>query len=515
MDQWNVRPPVLYLWSRHDWADKHKAIAQEHGHLCPSKQEELEKGKTSDTLRVRQPVESEKGKISDLSRLRQQEDSGIIGKGSETSRPKQLESEKGQSSKTSDDHIHLNDTFLMKESTMLADEPEDSKSGSVVSEFHKNGSTKPSKKDSDRESRDSRDRCPNLSPEVPCKRPRFEDRPRRGDGETSEESRRDSKRPPLDEINQRPHASPNVSDHRSSLDGFLSTSVEMPPYAEVGGTGHQQSGSTMPGSNANFGADYDAARTSSTMPGPNANFGTDYDAVRTSSTMPGPNANFGVDYDAARTSSTMPRPNANFGFAYDAAQTSSTDDIARKYNLNAEDPYSTGTGGWSYNVSPISDIGSRHFEERTMDHMGGHVDALNYKPYTTGLDGYVRESEIRSHYRHYGHLDTDNLRSNYQAGPDPGYSRIGSFPTTYGHLGTTPESSHWMNTSATQRYAPRLDELNHSRLGGMGAGHPMNGSGAFDPRAHLPPGMRGAPQGFASGPQYPYSNQNSAGWLNE
>ncbi|KAK4278388.1 hypothetical protein QN277_016241 [Acacia crassicarpa] len=33
MDQWNVRPPVLYLWSRQDWTDPHKAIAQEHGHV--------------------------------------------------------------------------------------------------------------------------------------------------------------------------------------------------------------------------------------------------------------------------------------------------------------------------------------------------------------------------------------------------------------------------------------------------------------------------------------------------
>lgn len=33
MEQWNVRPPPLYLWSRPDWTGKHKIIAQEHGHL--------------------------------------------------------------------------------------------------------------------------------------------------------------------------------------------------------------------------------------------------------------------------------------------------------------------------------------------------------------------------------------------------------------------------------------------------------------------------------------------------
>lgn len=451
MDQWNVRPPVLYLWSHRDWTDKHIAIAQKHEHLWPKKQEESEKGKTSDTLRVRQPEESEKGKNSDLSRHRQQEDSGME-KGSETLRPKQLESEKGQSSKTSADHIHFNDTLLMTESTILAaDEPEDSKSGSVVCEVDKNGSTKTSsKRDSDRESHDSRDVRPNLSPEAPRKkRQRFEEIPRRGDGEPSEESRRDSKRPSLNEINQRSHASPNVSDHMSYK------AVEKPSYADAGGIGHQEPGLTMPD------------------------------------------------------------PNSNFGAPYDAARASLTDDIARKYNINAEEAYSIGTTGWSNNASSMYDIGSRHIEERNVDLMGGHADGLNYKPYSTGLDTYMRDSEIRSRVRHYGHPDTDNLRSNYQAGVDPRYSRIGAFPAAYGHLGTYPEPSHWMNTSATQRYVPRLDELNHTRLGGMGGGHRVNGSNAFDPRAHLPSGFSGAPQGFASGPRYPSSNQNSAGWLNE
>lgn len=33
MDQWNLNPPVLYLWSRPGWTSKHKAIAQRQGHL--------------------------------------------------------------------------------------------------------------------------------------------------------------------------------------------------------------------------------------------------------------------------------------------------------------------------------------------------------------------------------------------------------------------------------------------------------------------------------------------------
>ena len=489
MDQWNVRPPVLYLWSRRDWTHKHTAIAQEHGHLWLRKQAHSEKENASDTLRVRQLEESEKGKSSDLLRHRQQEDSGMgkgsdkgknsdlsrhrqqegsgmvkvsdkekssdlsthrqqedsgMGKGSDISMPKQLESEKGVRSKTSANDIHE------KESTILApDEPEDSKSESFVSGVPKNGSTKTWKRDSDRESHDNRDIHPNLSPEAPRKkRQRFEEIPRRGDGETSEESRRNCKRP-LTEIKQRPPASPNVSDHTSSK------SVEMPPYADVDGIGHHQ-----------------------------------------------------------QSGSTMTEPNTNLGAPYDAAQISLTDDITRKYNLNAEESYPRGNTGWSNNASPMYDIGSRHVEERILDQMGGRV-GLNYKPYSTGVDTYMRDSEIRSHIRHYGHPDTDNLRSNYQVGPDPRYSRIGAIPASYGHLGTFSEPSRWMNTSATQRYMPRLDELNHTRLGGMGVARQMNGGSTFDPRVHTSSGFRGVSQGFAPGPQYPYSNQNSAGWLNE
>ncbi|KAM7498945.1 hypothetical protein LguiA_023359 [Lonicera macranthoides] len=33
IDQWKLNPPPLYLWSRADWTAKHKAIAQQQGHL--------------------------------------------------------------------------------------------------------------------------------------------------------------------------------------------------------------------------------------------------------------------------------------------------------------------------------------------------------------------------------------------------------------------------------------------------------------------------------------------------
>ncbi|GER54071.1 enhanced downy mildew 1 2 [Striga asiatica] len=36
MEQWNLEPPPLYLWSRPDWTIKHNSVALEYGHLLPN-----------------------------------------------------------------------------------------------------------------------------------------------------------------------------------------------------------------------------------------------------------------------------------------------------------------------------------------------------------------------------------------------------------------------------------------------------------------------------------------------
>ncbi|KAL6554485.1 hypothetical protein OROMI_020158 [Orobanche minor] len=40
MEQWNLDPPPLYLWSRPDWTTSHKLVAEEHGHLLKDKEVE-------------------------------------------------------------------------------------------------------------------------------------------------------------------------------------------------------------------------------------------------------------------------------------------------------------------------------------------------------------------------------------------------------------------------------------------------------------------------------------------
>ncbi|KAL6529861.1 hypothetical protein OROGR_015484 [Orobanche gracilis] len=40
MEQWNLDPPPLYLWSRPDWTTSHKLVAEEHGHLLKDQEAE-------------------------------------------------------------------------------------------------------------------------------------------------------------------------------------------------------------------------------------------------------------------------------------------------------------------------------------------------------------------------------------------------------------------------------------------------------------------------------------------
>ncbi|KAK1406971.1 hypothetical protein QVD17_38581 [Tagetes erecta] len=118
-------------------------------------------------------------------------------------------------------------------------------------------------------------------------------------------------------------------------------------------------------------------------------------------------------------------------------------------------------------------------------------------------------------------------------GGSGGYSMARHDPglTRYGSTATTPYNR--TSTSATQRYAPRLDEMNHVRVNNVGRpdldelNHVrMGGYGRSDPHmgsrgvgGHRPPengsGFRLDSMGFAPGPYHPYQHNSSAGWLND
>ncbi|KAL8462413.1 hypothetical protein ACS0TY_033441 [Phlomoides rotata] len=99
-------------------------------------------------------------------------------------------------------------------------------------------------------------------------------------------------------------------------------------------------------------------------------------------------------------------------------------------------------------------------------------------------------------------------RANNFAEPSPWSQRadypaytVPSFLPPYGEMGT----------SAMQRYAPRLDEMNHARVSNVVPGPPAHATGAI----YHPPPPQGS-LGFAPHPyHHSFSQQNSSGWLND
>ncbi|CAM8986919.1 unnamed protein product [Rhodiola kirilowii] len=156
-------------------------------------------------------------------------------------------------------------------------------------------------------------------------------------------------------------------------------------------------------------------------------------------------------------------------------------------------------------------------------------DGLGYSPYVNEIS--ARESEMRSLIQNYGRQvpDPHTTRDNYMPSHDPGYNHFSSLPSAnYSNLGSSAADTSYnrLNTSAMERYAPRLDEMNHPRTNNPGHDiHPSLGirNGMYDPRVDRRVGQQ-QPQprpppgslGFAYGsPQAFAQSSSSGGWINE
>ncbi|KAA8523607.1 hypothetical protein F0562_010030 [Nyssa sinensis] len=177
------------------------------------------------------------------------------------------------------------------------------------------------------------------------------------------------------------------------------------------------------------------------------------------------------------------------------------DDQTMRYGLKTEEPFSSIPQRWSRGASPIPDF------------LRASTDGRGYRTYMNEMDErYGRDSNIQQQVRLYGQQDPNSLapRNNYSAGQNPGFS------SPYGHVGLAGDSSYSrMNTSAMQRYAPRLDELNHSRMNTLVAEPSVNRSSIYDPPLASQPGYRPDSLGYAPGPYNTFSQRNSSGWLND
>ncbi|KAF9666494.1 hypothetical protein SADUNF_Sadunf16G0235000 [Salix dunnii] len=176
---------------------------------------------------------------------------------------------------------------------------------------------------------------------------------------------------------------------------------------------------------------------------------------------------------------------------YGRSLVSNHDDMNRRHSTNFHESYSHDIHGLS---------------------SGGYMEKQSTRCVTT--NGIELDRQLPFH--HYGQQGADFVQWNYPSGRDLGLGHMEpASAIPYGHhLGLAAEPSYLMNVSAMQRYAPRLDELNHTRMSNLGPEPSMlSRNGIYHPRAPGP-GYQFDSMGFAPGPQHPYSH-HSAGWLNE
>ncbi|KAL2495853.1 protein ENHANCED DOWNY MILDEW 2-like [Forsythia ovata] len=153
------------------------------------------------------------------------------------------------------------------------------------------------------------------------------------------------------------------------------------------------------------------------------------------------------------------------------------DDLVGKYHLQSEEPFPSLTNRQSHTPNPEHGLRT---PDPLMGYPRGTTDVHGYRSYEME-EKYGRDVNIQSNVNLPGrppHSWTQSYRSN----PGPGYS------SSYGQLVSSANSIYGgMNTSAIQRYAPRLDELNHTRMNRVGSGLPLpDTSSVFHPPVPRP-----------------------------
>ncbi|MED6209248.1 hypothetical protein PIB30_052883 [Stylosanthes scabra] len=102
-------------------------------------------------------------------------------------------------------------------------------------------------------------------------------------------------------------------------------------------------------------------------------------------------------------------------------------------------------------ANPLSDYVASHFEEQHSSLLIDGTNSRGYNPYVGEDDSYLREFEPRQQPRLYGLQDPvpHYPTNNYLSGHDSVYGRMGS---GYGVLGSGSESAYMMSTPAMQRF---------------------------------------------------------------
>ncbi|KAK7387132.1 hypothetical protein VNO78_27659 [Psophocarpus tetragonolobus] len=171
----------------------------------------------------------------------------------------------------------------------------------------------------------------------------------------------------------------------------------------------------------------------------------------------------------------------------------------------------TGNQNWPSVSNPLYDSGIMDVDEPHNSLLRDTNNRVGYRPYAREDENSLRDLDPRQH--HYGLQNPNFVTSNYLSSHDPAYGRyMGPSYPAHGSLSELPYAT---NTPAMQRYAPRLDELNHIRIDPLGFEAPIVGrNGTFD-HSMPQPGYGNWMPGSVAGSHHVYSRQNSADRFNE
>ncbi|XP_059662429.1 protein ENHANCED DOWNY MILDEW 2-like isoform X2 [Cornus florida] len=400
----NVNPPPLYLWSHPNWTAKHKAIAKQHGHTSRIREESpLEEN--HEALYNDYPLEhhgpnDEMHMLIDYHLVQNEGTEQVQQRGASVteSRKEGFTINNGEREGNANHGALFNDYPLEHhgpngETPMLIDyhpvQNEETEQlqqrGANVTESCKEGFTC---NNGEREGNENHDQGKNQSSENAEKRQHD-----KGSGETTLEDRQNGRSSPVSRMNNgMSHRSPTKVTGDKSLDANQSNFLETSLHAEVGKEGYRHP--------------------------PNH-----------SSAEPGTESQMG----------------------YGGTQ---ADDLARRSSLNSQETHSGVIQRWSSSASPGCDHEFRNSEVHIPGHRREHTHSHGYRSYMSKMDEKLGwESEIRSQVQLSGQQDPDSWsqRSTY-------YSRMNA-STMQRHAPQVEELNH------TRTNSPRFEPPSVSRNG--------------------------------------------------
>lgn len=491
MDQWNMTAPPLYLWSHHDYAAHHKVLAEKHGHVSrPQSRTQMERN-CYETHAVDHPKEEDQGDTSMLIDLplqinvtkelrneaREDDNAGSSDSATQGGGESSHGHGNNQSAKTSrkrkrDRKIHG--------SGISEYSPLDGQNhgGHLASGIHGMSKHSPanvvnvssllgvhSSKSIEMLSHGDDYQCDqmprrsttNVTSEIlegPSSKP-IEIPALSGIGDNGYEHFGDG---------MSRHSAAAVTDGASSLQGLSSKSIEMPSYTQFDDNVHQHF------------EDKGVPHCSPTKVIAKSSL---EDHSSKSIDIP---SQTGVGSDYQHLEPTRSSSHMQVGTTYYGTQAGIPNDMG-----------SYGMSSLNYGLSHGANL-----DERFTGHVR-NADSL-------GSMSTDRQLDMRPLARLYG--------QDFPA-PTPRYARMGSMPSNlYGNVGSIAEASYRMSTSAMDRYAPQLHQLNNTRMNTFRSEPFMpNRFGYYDSRAPQP----GFFVDMDSGPGFhpPFPHQGSGGWLDD